>query len=95
MSFVLFFRGMLAVLLVFAATTYFVSDSAWTALWQTAVCAVLLQVGYFVGVLFMIWRSDRQTARAASKNNEIGLLAKGGDAATEDRRELPRAPFTH
>jgi exopolysaccharide production repressor protein len=59
MSFVLFFRGLVGVLVVFAITTYIVTQSFWTTFVQTVICAVLLQIGYFAAVLFMVWREDR------------------------------------
>ena len=57
MSFLLFLRGLIGVLLVFAITTYVVTQSLWTAFTQTVICAVLLQIGYFAAVLFLVWRS--------------------------------------
>lgn len=57
MSFVLFLRGLVGVLLVFAITTYVITQSLWTAFVQTLICAVLLQIGYFAAVLFLVWRS--------------------------------------
>jgi exopolysaccharide production repressor protein len=55
--------GFLAVLAVFAATTYFMTQSVWTAFVQTAICALLLQMGYFVAVLLLIWRSGPNGSR--------------------------------
>ncbi|WP_285292588.1 exopolysaccharide production repressor protein [Aureimonas altamirensis] len=57
MSFVLFLRGMLLALTAFAIAIYWLTGSVWTTLVQTLVCAVIIQVGYFVGVLFLVWRS--------------------------------------
>jgi exopolysaccharide production repressor protein len=57
MSFLLFLRGAIGVLLVFAITTYVVTQSLWTTFIQTMICAVLLQIGYFAAVLFLVWRS--------------------------------------
>lgn len=81
MSFVLFLRGFLGALVVFAVATYFVTHSLWTTLINTVICAIIIQVGYFVAVLAMIWRSDRgkigETARkepasaAAEKDQQV------------------------
>lgn len=57
MSFVLFLRGMLLALSAFAIAMYWLTGSVWTALVQTLVCALIIQVGYFIGVLFLVWRS--------------------------------------
>ena len=70
MSFLLFLRGLVGVLLVFAITTYVITQSLWTTFIQTLICAVLLQIGYFAAVLFLVWRSadkpkDEETAAKA------------------------------
>ncbi len=57
MSFVLFLRGMLLALAAFAIAIYWLTGSVWTTAVQTLVCALIIQVGYFMGVLFLVWRS--------------------------------------
>jgi exopolysaccharide production repressor protein len=52
-----FLLGMLGVLVVFAAVTYGATQSVWSTFIQTLLCAVLIQIGYFGAVLFMVWRS--------------------------------------
>lgn len=59
MSFPLFLRGMLLALIVFAITTYIVTQSAWLTLISTLACAVIIQVGYFAAILVMIWAPSR------------------------------------
>jgi exopolysaccharide production repressor protein len=80
MSFLLFFRGLIAVLVVFGVVTYVVTDSIWTTLIQTAICAVLIQLGYFVVVLYMVRREPRGGGRKATGEGEIprpqGLLGR-------------------
>lgn len=66
MSFTLFLRGLVVVLLVFAITTYLITGSAWSTFIQTVICAILVQVGYFAAVLFLVWRSDRRLKSEAS-----------------------------
>jgi len=93
MSFVLFLRGLIGVLLVFATATYLMTQSAWTTFVQTVICAVVLQIGYFAAVLFLVWRS-------ADKPNHGEGAAKDGalqNAPTEDPQALkvdplPRVP---
>ena len=63
MSFTLFLRGLVVVLLVFAITTYLITGSLWSTFIQTVICAILVQVGYFAAVLFLVWRSDRQAEK--------------------------------
>ncbi len=48
---------MLLALTAFAIAIYWLTGSVWTTVVQTLVCAVIIQVGYFVGVLFLVWRS--------------------------------------
>ncbi|WP_157019521.1 exopolysaccharide production repressor protein [Mesorhizobium xinjiangense] len=89
MSIPLFLRGFLAVLAVFALTTYIATQSLWTTLVQTLICAVLIQFGYFVAVLFMIWRSGTRPGGDDADENAEGV----GDeepAGTEIAR-LPTA----
>jgi exopolysaccharide production repressor protein len=59
MSFSLFLRGFLGLLLVFAVVTYVITGSLWSTFVQTLICAVLVQIGYFAAVLFLVWRSGR------------------------------------
>ncbi len=48
--------SMLAVLIVFAVSTYVIHGSVLTAVVQTMICALLIQAGYFVCVLFLVRR---------------------------------------
>jgi exopolysaccharide production repressor protein len=67
MSLPLFLRGLVIVLVVFAAVTYLTTGGIWTTFVSTVICAVLVQVGYFVAVLFMVWRAPRPAERGLSK----------------------------
>jgi exopolysaccharide production repressor protein len=92
MSFLLFLRGLIGVLLVFAITTYVITQSLWTTLIQTVICAVLLQVGYFVAVLFLVWRSaGRPEAEETPAKNEI-LQNLPKDDQTGEVSRLPGVP---
>jgi exopolysaccharide production repressor protein len=59
MSLPLFLRGLVVVLVVFAVVTYLITGSVWTTFVNTVICAVLVQVGYFAVVLFMVWKAPR------------------------------------
>lgn len=54
------FASMLGALIVFAVSIYLLTGSVGTTLWQTVVAAVLLQIGYFIGVLVLVARAARQ-----------------------------------
>lgn len=71
MSFLLFLRGMVAVLAVFAIITYLVTQSVWTTFIQTLICAVLIQVGYFLTVLFLVWHDGRKKSGEANAPAEM------------------------
>jgi exopolysaccharide production repressor protein len=62
MSFLLFLRGFVGVLIVFAVASYLITHSLWTAFAQTVICAVLIQAGYFAAVLFLVWREKPKRA---------------------------------
>lgn len=94
MSFVLFFRGMVAVLAVFAVTIFFLSGSVWTALWQTLVCAVLIQVGYVVAILFMVWRSGDGISRAPLPGRDADAASRPEDPSADAAGKLPVTPFS-
>jgi exopolysaccharide production repressor protein len=67
MSLPRFLLGMLGVLFVFAIATYVATLSVWTTFIQTLLCAVLIQLGYFVAVLFLVWRGkDKKQDQASS-----------------------------
>lgn len=61
MSFPRFLVGMVSVLLVFAVSTYAMTGSLGSTLWQTLICAVLIQLGYFLIVLILVARGERET----------------------------------
>lgn len=80
MSFVLFLRGFIGVLVVFAIATYAVTQSLWTTFINTVICAVIVQIGYFVAILVLVWRAPdrgavgdaaarKEPAKAAAKKN--------------------------
>jgi exopolysaccharide production repressor protein len=93
MSFLLFLRGMLVALVVFAVTTYYVTQSLWTTLIQTVTCAVLLQVGYFAAVLFLVWRSGGQGDKATSAPRiEEAEAALKEEQSTTKAGQLPGVP---
>jgi exopolysaccharide production repressor protein len=91
MSFLLFLRGFIGVLVVFAIANYLVTQSFWTTFLHTLICAVLLQIGYFAAVLFLVWRS-------AGQQNGEETAAKSDTLPKEDHptrqvvRRLPGVP---
>ncbi len=54
------FVYMTGVLIVSAVSAYLISGSVLAAFLYTLICAVILQVGYFVGVLYLVSREKKQ-----------------------------------
>lgn len=88
MSFLLFLRGLIGVLIAFAIASYAITHSAWTTFIQTLICAVIIQVGYFIAILFMVWRSDE-----TKKRGEIPARNETAASATELRPKGETAPL--
>lgn len=60
------FVSMIGTLAVFAVAAYVMSGSFWTALTETILCAVILQVGYFIGIVYLVRREKAQMESARS-----------------------------
>ncbi len=90
------FISMLGTLIVFAIATYFLTNSLWTTLIETIICAVLLQIGYFLGILYLVWKEGK--SRLALLNEDKGPVpgqeeAKvGGLAASNLKQSEPFNP---
>jgi exopolysaccharide production repressor protein len=70
MSFVLFLRGFIGALAAFAVVTYVVTQSLWTTLINTAICAVIIQAGYFAAIVAMVRRSPESSKAAEPARKE-------------------------
>lgn len=70
MNFLLFLRGLIGVLVVFAIANYAITQSLWTTFINTVICGVLIQLGYFVAVLFLVWRSGAPKKQAETISRE-------------------------
>jgi exopolysaccharide production repressor protein len=96
MSLLLFLRGLIGVLVVFAITTYVVTQSVWTTFVQTVICAILLQVGYFAAVLFMVWRSNgRKSAAEEARTSDPAQTASIDEPPAGKIGQLPGVPGSH
>lgn len=84
MSFSLFLRGFLVAIVIFAVVTYFLTQSVWTTVINTIICAALIQIGYVIGVLWMVGRTkagpanDAQDERADSPGLDPASSKKPG-----------------
>lgn len=86
MRFALFLRGMILALGAFAITTYVITQSVWTTLIDTVLCAVIIQVGYFAGVLLMAWRQP------ANGRDEAGSAASDKNQASDAEKTRGTKP---
>ncbi|TWG90115.1 exopolysaccharide production repressor [Mesorhizobium sp. J18] len=84
MSFMLFLRGMLLVLAVFAVATYLATQSLWLTFLYSLLIAVFLQVGYFLAILFMVWRMPAKRTQQTAPSAETSQPRKAKPAG-----ELP------
>jgi exopolysaccharide production regulatory protein len=92
MSLPVFLRGFVIVLVAFAIAIYAITGSAWSTFIDTVICAVLVQVGYFAVVLFMIWRTPTvsQPERGGSRR-EAGQGASAEEQAARPLRSTPNS----
>lgn len=60
--------SMAAVLFVFAGVTYLRTASAWTTFWQALLCALILQIGYFICLLVLV-RLERARMRRETSDS--------------------------
>jgi hypothetical protein len=80
------FVSMTGVLIAFAVSAYFMTDSFYTAFIQTLICAVILQTGYFIGVLYLVHREKKFREKAASPD-----AASSKSSREISRRDTMRA----
>ena len=72
-----FFLSMAIALVAFAVVTYISTGSIATTALQTLICAALIQVGYFLTTLYLVWR----TAKARKADAELGRAKPDLDKA--------------
>ena len=75
------FVSMIGALLVFAIATYVMNGAFWTTVLQTVICGILLQVGYFVGVLFLVWKTARD-GQSSQMDQPTGVQSNDSDTAS-------------
>ncbi|TPJ33230.1 exopolysaccharide production repressor protein [Mesorhizobium sp. B2-6-5] len=73
-----FLVGMSATTILVAVWTYIATGSFWEALAGTAVVLVVLQVGYFVLVLGLIYRRAQDNAMGQDAVNPVPPLHRDG-----------------
>lgn len=84
------FVSMVGALGVFAIATFILTGSAWTTAWQTLLCAVLLQAGYFIAVLFMVAKESRDRRKAVQ--GQVAAATPVGDDKKKKTLRVPNNP---
>ncbi|OCP03393.1 MULTISPECIES: exopolysaccharide production repressor protein [unclassified Ensifer] len=80
------FVSMLGALTIFAVVTYVLNGSLVPTLIQTAICAVLIQLGYFLAIIVLVWKKARESERqAAEMSRSPGEDTAGGKTAPLNR----------
>ncbi|WP_096453668.1 MULTISPECIES: exopolysaccharide production repressor protein [unclassified Mesorhizobium] len=92
MRFIIFCRLLGLVLCGNAVTVYFASHSFRLAVVTTLGCSLLLQLGYFASVLFLIWRSScagkaGQEAELVDRSQEV---RSSDDEHWNETQDVPR-----
>lgn len=90
MPFRIFCRVLGMVLCSTALTVYFASHSLGTVVVTTLACSLLLQLAYFASVLFLIWRSGRDS-RAGQRAEHFGGCKEVG-SQQPDHDEVTNEP---
>lgn len=88
------FASMLAVLAVFGVSSYLINGSILTALIQTLICTVLIQAGYFVGVLYLV-RREKQRSQGVIGREPIMRLAVEREKRDDIRTSAARNFHAH
>lgn len=87
------FVSMIGTLAVFAIASYAMTGSFLSALMETVLCAIILQLGYFIGILYLVRREAQEKATVRpmeaaankSKPDVPGRENITADAATQMR----------
>lgn len=80
------FLSMLSVLAVFFIAAYMMTGSLFIALIETFLCAIILQVGYFIGVLYLV-RREKTEAKSNGKPDAKSPSAASGSSLDQIRAD--------
>ncbi|GAK69699.1 exopolysaccharide production repressor protein [Agrobacterium rubi] len=68
------FISMICALLSFAVATYFIYGSFYTAVVQTILCLIIIQVGYFAGIVFLVAKEKRRMRETLGFKTDAPIL---------------------
>lgn len=87
-----FVVSMFGALAAFAVATYFLTGSLASTAIQTLLCAVLIQVGYFLAVLFLVWKEARDRRKLSPGQLPADPTNEEKQAGKLSLRRLNRPP---
>lgn len=83
------FAGMVVTLIVFAIVTYCLTSSIVTTVLESIAAAILLQLGYFLCIGYMVWKQSKRPVVVGDADS-----ATNAEAVREEKpRRIPGAPF--
>ncbi len=82
-----FLLSMSVALVAFAVVTYISTRSIATTAIQTLICAALIQVGYFLATLYLVWRTAKARKAAAEPGQARPDLEKAKPTASVSMNE--------
>ncbi|XUY28491.1 exopolysaccharide production repressor protein [Agrobacterium sp. rho-8.1] len=68
------FISMMCALLAFAVATYVIYGSFYTAFIQTVLGLVIIQVGYFAGIVFLVAKEKQRLREASGFQKDAPIL---------------------
>ncbi|MDQ0458382.1 exopolysaccharide production repressor protein [Rhizobium paknamense] len=71
------FFSMIGALVIFALITYYLTGSIGSTALKTVLCAVLIQVGYFCAMLYLVYR-ESQARKAKGRVMAAGVVREDG-----------------
>jgi exopolysaccharide production repressor protein len=84
------FFSMIGALLIFAATTYYLSGSLSDTIIKSIIAAIVLQVGYFVAIVYFVAKEAK--ARKAALGEQEKVRASPSEASQSP--SIPEANHT-
>ncbi|MCA1442711.1 exopolysaccharide production repressor protein [Ensifer sp. IC4062] len=82
--------SMIGALVAFAIATYLLNGSLASTAIQTLICAVLLQVGYFIALVFMVWKEVRDRRKLSPVKASIETASDDKQSGKISIRRLNR-----
>lgn len=83
------FAGMFVTLIVFAIVTYCMTGSLVVTALESIAAAILLQLGYFLCIGFLVWRQARRPVELGESES----ISNAEGVREEKHGRLPGAPF--